>query len=110
MRLCRLLDGLETIAITQAEGFDLAVVVLLADVLQRGQASGLLTEAWDEACKRLRDWPATLRAAVANGLRRAVELDAITLELAAHRCRLSNPATCRDCRAFATDCAINAAR
>ena len=61
-----LLDGLETIAITQAEGFDLAVVVLLADILQRRQASGLLADAWDEACKRLRDWPATLRAAVAN--------------------------------------------
>ena len=74
-----LLDGLETIAITQAEGFDLAVVVLLADVLQRRQVSGLLTEAWDEASKRLRDWPATLRAAVANGLRRAVELDVIKL-------------------------------
>ncbi len=76
-----LLDGLETIAITQAEGLDLAVVILLADVLQRRQASGLLSEAWDEACKRLRDWPATLRAAVANGLRRAVELGLITLEI-----------------------------
>ena len=76
-----LLDGLEAIAITQAEGFDLAVVVLLADVLQRRQVSGLLAEAWDEACKRLRDWPATLRAAVANGLRRAVELGLITLDI-----------------------------
>ncbi len=75
-----LLDGLETIAITQAEGFDLAVVVLLADVLQRRQVSGLLTEAWAESVVRLRNWPATLRAAVANGLRRAVELGAITLE------------------------------
>lgn len=76
-----LLNGLETIAITQAEGFDLAVVVLLADVLQRGQASGLLAEAWDEACKRLRDWPATLRAAVANGLVRASKRYLIHLEM-----------------------------
>lgn len=76
-----LLDGLETIAITQAEGFDLAGVVLLADVLQRRQVSGLLSEAWDETCKRLRDWPATLRAAVANGLVRAVELNLIALNL-----------------------------
>ena len=75
-----LLDGLETIAITQAEGFDLAVVILLADVLQRQQVSGLLTEAWAESVVRLRNWPATLRAAVANGLRRAVELGLITLE------------------------------
>lgn len=76
-----LLDGLETIAITQAEGFDLVVVVLLADVLQRRKASGLLAEAWDEARLRLQDWPATLRAAVANGLRRAVELGPITLDM-----------------------------
>lgn len=75
-----LLDGLETIAITQAEGFDLAVVVLLADILQRRQVSGLLTEAWDEASIRLRVWHATLRAAVANGFRRALELAPITLE------------------------------
>ncbi|MDB5664501.1 hypothetical protein, partial [Cypionkella sp.] len=75
-----LLDGLETIAIAQADGFDLAVVILLADVLQRGEVSELLVEAWDEASNRLRDWPATLRAAVANGLRRGVELGAITLD------------------------------
>lgn len=75
-----LLDGLETIAISQAEGFDLAVVVLLADVLQRGQVSGLLSEAWDEAVVRLRNWPATLRAAMANGFRRAAEAGSITLE------------------------------
>ncbi|MDZ4312213.1 MAG: hypothetical protein U1A24_16815 [Cypionkella sp.] len=74
-----LLDGLEAIAISQAEGFDLAVVVLLADVLQRRQVSRLLAEVWDEACKRLWGWPATLRAAAANGLRRAVELGAIPL-------------------------------
>ncbi|WP_054008163.1 hypothetical protein [Cypionkella psychrotolerans] len=76
-----LLDGLETIAISQAEGFDLAVVVLLTDILQRRRVSGLLTEAWEDACNRLRDWPATLRAAVANGLRRAVELSAIKLQM-----------------------------
>ncbi len=76
-----LLDGLETIAISQAEGFDLAVVILLADVLQRRQGYELLAETWDEACKRLPDWPATLRAAVANGLRRAVELSAIKLQM-----------------------------
>ena len=74
-----LLGGLETIAISQAEGFDLVVVILLADVLQRRQASGLLAETWDEACKRLPDWPGTLRAAMANGLRRAVELGLVTL-------------------------------
>jgi hypothetical protein len=84
-----LLDGLETIAITQAEGFDLAVVVVLADVLQRRQVSGLLTEAWEEACKHLRDWPATLRAAVANGLRRAVEFNVISLD------KLPTDADCR---------------
>ncbi|MDB5658621.1 MAG: hypothetical protein JWS10_1236 [Cypionkella sp.] len=75
-----LLDGLETIAITQAEGFELAVVVLLADVLQRRQVSGLLVEAWEHACKFLRDWPTTLRAAVANGLRRTAELATLTLQ------------------------------
>ena len=89
-----LLDGLETIAITQAEGFDLAVVVLLADVLQRRQVSGLMTEAWDEACKRLRGWPATLRAAVSNGLRRAAELDVIKLSKPPRDIdRLTRPAT-----------------
>ena len=75
-----LLDGLETLAIRQGEGFELAVVVLLADTLQTRQASGLLTEAWAAAGVRLRGWPDTLRAAVANGLRRAVELGLIMQE------------------------------
>ncbi len=69
--------GLETLALTRVAGFDLAVVLLLADVLQTRQSSGLLDEVWQEARLRLRDWPDTLRAAVANGLRRAVELRAI---------------------------------
>ncbi len=73
-------EGLEALALTRGEGFDLAVVTLLADVLQTRHGNGLLAEVWTEAKLRLRDWPDTLRAAVANGLRRAVELGAIELE------------------------------
>lgn len=75
-----LLDGLETLAVAQAEGFELAVVVLLTDLLQTRQSSGLAPEVWAAAGHRLRGWPDTLRAAVANGLRRAVALGLIAQE------------------------------
>lgn len=74
-----LMAGLETIAITRGAGFDLAVVILLADLLQGGQPAPLLTEVWAEARARLRDWPDTLRAAAGNGLRRGVELGLLAL-------------------------------
>lgn len=73
-------EGLEALALTRGEGFDLAVAMLLADVLQTRRGNGLLAGVWTEAKLRLRDWPDTLRAAVANGLRRAVELGVIDLE------------------------------
>ena len=75
-----LLDGLQKLAMARAEGFELAVVVLLADALLARAPSGLLADAWAEAEQRLRDWPATLRAAVANGLVRAVEQSVILLD------------------------------
>ena len=75
-----LLDGLEALATAQAEGFELAVVVLLTDLLQTRQGSGLAAEVWAAAGTRLRTWPDTLRAAVANGLRRAVALGLISQE------------------------------
>ena len=75
-----LLDGLEALAVAQGEGFELAVVVLLADLLQTRQGSVLLAETWAAAGIRLRVWPDTLRAAVANGLKRAVELGLIALD------------------------------
>ena len=75
-----LLDGLETIAITDGAGFDLAVVVLLADLLQGGQPAPLLAEVWPRALIRSQDWADTLRAALANGLRRAGELGLLVLD------------------------------
>jgi hypothetical protein len=56
--------GLEAIAATGAEGFELAVVVLLVDAVQGGRAFA----ASEMAAQRLGGWPATLRAAVAQGL------------------------------------------
>ena len=76
-----LLDGLETIAITQAEGFELATTVLLADVLHTSRAADSLAEVWPAATAQLAGWPATQRAAMANGLRRAHELGHIELEI-----------------------------
>lgn len=76
-----LLDGLERIAITQAEGFDLAVVVLLADVLQSQTAPDALTQVWAAATAQLGNWPTTLRAAMANGLRQAKTLDQIAMQI-----------------------------
>lgn len=75
-----LLDGLESLAVAQGEGFGLAVVILLADLLQTRQASRAMPEVWTAAQVRLRGWPETLRAAAANGLRRAVELGLIARE------------------------------
>jgi len=75
-----LLDGFETIAITQSEGFDLAATVLLADVLQTSKAANSLAEAWPAATAQLASWPATQRAAMANGLRRAHDLGHIALK------------------------------
>lgn len=75
-----LLDGLQKLALARAEGFELAIVVLLADALLRHAPSGLLAETWAEAGQRLRDWPATMRAAVANGLLRAGKQTLIQLE------------------------------
>lgn len=75
-----LMDGLETIAIGGDAGFDLAVVVLLADVLQSRSAAPILADVWPEAAVRLPQWPATLRAAMAKGLVRARELGLIQIE------------------------------
>ncbi|MBC7737362.1 MAG: hypothetical protein H7245_09135, partial [Candidatus Saccharibacteria bacterium] len=75
-----LLVGLETIAIADRAGFSLAVVILLADLVQGGRPAPLLSEVWETAQARLPTWPATLRAAVANGLRRCVELGLLDLE------------------------------
>ncbi len=77
-----LMGGFETLAIMQGDGFDLAVVILLADLLQSRRGSALLADVWAEAAWRLRGWPATLRAAVANGLVRAGELGLIALDVA----------------------------
>jgi hypothetical protein len=71
-----LLAGLETISEAKAEGIELAVVVLLADALQRGR----VLAGMDWAARHLRDWPASLRSAVANGLVRAGELGLLRLE------------------------------
>ncbi len=73
--------GLELIVSGQGEGFELAVVILLTDALQRRAPSGRLAAVWAEAGQRLRDWPATLRAAVANALLRASDLLLIQLEV-----------------------------
>lgn len=67
-------EGLQAIAISRAAGFDLAVVVLLADLLQSRVKSPLLADVWPEAVTRLRLWPDTVRAAVAQGLMRARDL------------------------------------
>jgi hypothetical protein len=75
-----LVGGLEDLASAGGAGFDLAVLVLLADLLQRRQGMGLLAEVWDEAARRLTERPATLRAAVANGLVRAGELGLMALK------------------------------
>lgn len=75
-----LLDGLEHLAIAGEQGFDLAVVILLADLLQTRRASPFLVDVWPDAARRLKLWPATLRAAVANGLVRAGELGLVALE------------------------------
>ncbi len=77
-----LLVGLEAIASTGGAGVELAVVVLLADALQGGR--GLV--GIEAAVQRLRDWPASLRAAVANGLLRAAELGLLRLEVAPADC------------------------
>ena len=49
-----LMAGLQELAIAGAEGFDLAVVILLADLLQTRRGAGLLAEVWPEAGRR---WP-----------------------------------------------------
>ena len=72
-----LLDGLESLALAQGAGFEVAVVILLADLLQTRQASRPLAEGWAAAQVRLRDWPETLRAAVANGLAQGAALGLI---------------------------------
>jgi hypothetical protein len=70
-----LTEGLEGIVATGGAGFELAVVVLLADALQGGRA----LVAMEAAVRRLHDWPPTLRAAVANGLQRAGALGLLRL-------------------------------
>lgn len=69
-----LLRGLETIGVQQSQGFELAVTVLLVDALQRWDAAASFNEICDKAILALRDWPATLRAAVANGITQAIHL------------------------------------
>ena len=75
-----LMDGAERVAIEGGAGFDLAVVLLLADLLQSRAAQPLLADVWPEAAVRLRGWPATLRAAVAKGLIRARELGLVQMD------------------------------
>lgn len=75
-----LMDGLEHLAIVGEQGFDLATVILLADLLQTRRESPLLVDAWPEAARQIKAWPATLRAAVANGLVRAREFGLVELE------------------------------
>lgn len=84
----RLRDGLEILAATLGEGLDLAVVVLLADNLQRQQPSGLLAETWAAVCRRPIDWPPTLRAAVGNGMLHASQ---------SHLLQLDQPPTQANC-------------
>ena len=88
-----LLDGLENLAIARGDGFDLAVVVLLADVLQSRVGTRVLDDVWPEAALRLRGWPATLRAAVANGLVRARELGLVALDTPDPASCLTRPAS-----------------
>ena len=76
----RLFMGLNWLAVTEAKGFELAVVVLLTDSLQNPHTADSLTEVWAAATAKLPNWPATLRAAVANGLRQAATLGQITLQ------------------------------
>lgn len=76
LRLFMRLNGL---AVTEAKGFELAVVVLLADSLQNPHDPDFLAQVWEATVDHLSNWPATLRAGVANGLRQAVALDQINL-------------------------------
>jgi hypothetical protein len=75
----RLFMGLNELAITETKGFELAVVVLLADTLQNPHTPDSLAEVWAATVDHLSNWPASLRAGVANGLRQAVSLDQINL-------------------------------
>lgn len=75
----RLFYGLQRLAAKEAEGFELAFVVLLADALQNPHVPDFLIEVWAAAADQLADWPATLRAAAANGLRQAKTLGHINL-------------------------------
>lgn len=74
-----LLDGLERIAMSEAKGFDLAAVVLLADALQSLHGSAGFADICAKTCLALRAMPATLRAALANGLVQADCLDILHL-------------------------------
>jgi hypothetical protein len=75
----RLFMGLNWLANKEAEGFELALVVLLTDALQNPRTPDFLIEVWAAAVDQLPNWPATLRAAVANGLRQAKVHDRINL-------------------------------
>lgn len=75
-----LMDGIETLAIEGGRGFDLAVVMLLADLLQSRTPQGLMADVWAKAAVELRGWPDTLRAAVAHGLVRARELGLVEMD------------------------------
>lgn len=75
-----LLMGIEQIALTQATGFELGVVILLADRLQTQKSPDSLAQVWVAATAQLGHWPATLRAAVANGVRQATTLGQIALQ------------------------------
>lgn len=76
----RLFMGLNGLAVTEATGFELAVVALLTDSLQNPHAPDFLAQVWVAAVAKFPNWPATQRAAVANGLRRAQVLGQITLQ------------------------------
>lgn len=72
--------GVEVLALQGGVGFDLAVVMLLADQLQGRQRVLLLDDVWPEALARARGWPAKLRAAVVRGVVRARELGVIEID------------------------------
>jgi hypothetical protein len=75
----RLFMGLHRLGMKEGKGFELALVVLLADALQNPRTPDFLIEVWAEAVDHLSNWPATLRAAAANGLRQAKTHDRINL-------------------------------
>ena len=75
-----LTDALQLLLAEPGPGFDLALCVDLADVLQGGAGLGMLDWVWEQSQDNLRAMPATLRAAVMNGFVRAHEAGLILLD------------------------------